>query len=61
LLPRWAAPDFQLLVPELGKRVATGDLDVAPLITNRIELAEVPDALGRFGSGGREVVILRDV
>jgi S-(hydroxymethyl)glutathione dehydrogenase / alcohol dehydrogenase len=53
-----ADPDVE--VPRLAAEVLAGRLDLTPLITHRITLAEVPDAFARMarGDGARSVVVL---
>ncbi|APU14772.1 MULTISPECIES: alcohol dehydrogenase catalytic domain-containing protein [Actinoalloteichus] len=54
----YGAADPDRDVPALARDVLAGDLDVTPLITHRISLAETPAALDRLarGEGARSVV-----
>lgn len=47
-------------VPALAQEVLRGDLDLTPLVTHRIGLAEIGDAFERMrsGAGGRSVIVL---
>ncbi len=49
-------------VPELAEAVRSGSLDLSPLITHRISLADVPAAFERMarGEGARSVVLFDD-
>lgn len=47
-------------IPELSKHVVDGGLDLAPLVTHRIGLADVPEAFERMaaGQGARSLIEL---
>ena len=49
-------------VPQLAEAVLNGSLDLRPLVTHRIGLADVPAAFDRMarGEGGRSVVLLNN-
>ncbi|MET7835382.1 zinc-binding dehydrogenase [Micromonospora sediminicola] len=49
-------------VPELAAALAAGDLDLAPLVSGTVSLAEAPEALDRLarGEGARWVVTFPD-
>jgi S-(hydroxymethyl)glutathione dehydrogenase/alcohol dehydrogenase len=49
-------------VPELARAVLDGSLDLRPLVTHRITIAEAPEAFARMsrGEGARSVVVFDD-
>jgi S-(hydroxymethyl)glutathione dehydrogenase/alcohol dehydrogenase len=55
-----ADPDRE--IPELAQAVLDGALDLGPLITHRIPLAQAPQAFARMtrGEGARSVVVFED-
>lgn len=56
----YGAADPDRDIPELGRYVVDGRLDLAPLVTHRIGLADVPGAFARMtaGEGARSLIEL---
>jgi len=58
----YGSSDPDVEVPQLVEAVLTGTLDLRPLVTHRIGLADAPAAFERMerGEGARSVVLLED-
>jgi S-(hydroxymethyl)glutathione dehydrogenase/alcohol dehydrogenase len=56
----YGSSDPERDIPELGKHILAGELDLSALVSHRINLDEVPDAFARMetGEGARSLIVL---